>query len=110
MRFTYHQPAQPPTFSPSHGDARRKPEGEYFGGLTLPIRDVTLGYMRGPKTPTEALAWIKEAVREGRYTRTKHLFDRISDRMVSLLDVVTAIRRGARAEPHSESPRHGGTC
>jgi hypothetical protein len=66
--------------------------------------------MRGPKTPTEALAWIKEAVRQGRYFRTKHLFDRMTDRAVSLPDVLDAIRRGARAEPFSGPPRHGGTC
>src|SRR5438105_3064543 len=64
----------------------------------------------GPKTPGEALSWIKEAVREGRYLRTKHLFDRMIDRAVTLLDVAAAVARAARAEPHPDPPRHGGTC
>lgn len=66
--------------------------------------------MRAPSGPAEALAWIKEAVREGRYSRTRHLFERMTDRAVSLVDVLTAIQRGARAEPFSDPPRHGGTC
>jgi hypothetical protein len=66
--------------------------------------------MGGPKTAGEALSWIKEAVREGRYLRTKHLFDRMVDRAVLLVDVLAAISRGARAEPYAEPPRHGGSC
>ena len=66
--------------------------------------------INGPRSPAEALGWIKEALREGRYARTKHLLDRMSDRGVSLLDVTTAIRRAARAEPYAEPPLHGGTC
>ena len=65
---------------------------------------------RGPKNPKEALAWIKEAARERRLLKTKHLFDRMDAREVTLLDVMTAIRRASRVEPYAEQPRHGGTC
>jgi hypothetical protein len=66
--------------------------------------------MGGPGSAIEALRWIKVAVREARYTGTKHLFERMALRRVSLLDVVTAIQRGKRAEPYSEPPCQGGTC
>ena len=64
----------------------------------------------GPKNPTEALAWIKESVREGRYSRTKHLLARMDLRRVTLVDVVAAIQRATRAEPYAGPSRHGGTC
>jgi len=32
------------------------------------------------------------------------------DRAVTLLDVAAAVARAARAEPHPDPPRHGGTC
>ena len=66
--------------------------------------------MGGPKHHAAALPWIKEAIREGRYSRTKHLFDRMTDRTVSLVDILCAIRSCSRAEPHGDPPRHDGTC
>ena len=73
--------------------------------------DVTLCYINsGPKSAAEALRWIKAAVRAGRYQGTKHLTERLVQRGLVLLDVLTAIQRGSRAEPHSEPPRRGGTC
>jgi hypothetical protein len=58
----------------------------------------------------EALRWIKAAVRAGRYQATKHLMERLILRKLVLLDVLTAVQRGSRAEPYSEPPRQGGTC
>ena len=36
--------------------------------------------------------------------------ERLVQRELVLLDVLTAIQRGARAEPYAEPPRQGGTC
>jgi uncharacterized protein DUF4258 len=64
----------------------------------------------GPKNAHEALSWIKEAVREGRYIRTKHFFERMTERVVTLADVAAALRRASRCETYSQLPRHGGSC
>jgi hypothetical protein len=47
---------------------------------------------------------------ENRYIRAKGLFDRVSDRPIALIDVVTVVRRASIVEPCVDSPCHGGTC
>ncbi len=63
----------------------------------------------GPNHPQEALSWIKQAIREGQFRRTKHLLDRVKDRTVAVDDVLFALLHGQRVEPYGDPPQHGGT-
>lgn len=63
----------------------------------------------GPSQPQEALAWIKEAIRESRYRTTGHLLARIAARQIILDEVLYVLRHGQRVEPYAEPPQHGGT-
>jgi hypothetical protein len=59
----------------------------------------------GPRSATEALRWIKAAVREGRYEQTKHLVERLALRKLVLIDVLAAVQRAGRAEPFADPRR-----
>jgi hypothetical protein len=65
----------------------------------------------GPEDPAEALAWIQEAVAEGRYAvHEPHFSFRCAERKVALADWKKAIRDARSCVSHPErTPTCGGT-
>ena len=66
--------------------------------------------MCGPRTPTEARSWIREAVAATRYVQAVHFRERLAERKVTMLDVLHILQRGPRIEPYPDQGAHGGTC
>jgi hypothetical protein len=67
--------------------------------------------MPGPKTPTEALAWIQEAVDAGRYVPSVHFYDRLVERAIDIQDVFHAVEHANACVAYDRrGPEHGGTC
>ena len=65
----------------------------------------------GPGTPEEALRWIQDALREGRYTPGKHFGERLLERAIDMLDVFHAVENASSIAPYvpESGPQHDGT-
>jgi hypothetical protein len=66
--------------------------------------------MDGPKSPTEAMRWIKEALRAGRFHMTRHFVERCAERRVTLADALEAAKLAQSCEPYGADARQGGSC
>ena len=67
--------------------------------------------MPGPATEQDALTWIQDALRNGRYIYTAHFWVRCDDRDISILDVKRAVERAYSCETYKNGkPMNGGTC
>ena len=68
--------------------------------------------MPGPRNADEALTWIQEAVRAGRYVPSVHFYDRMAERRIDILDVFHAIDAATAGVEYVRGggPRNGGTC
>lgn len=66
--------------------------------------------MPGPRTPKEALAWAQGAMEAGRYIPSVHFGERLAERKLDMLDVLSAIASATRTTPYAGDARHGGTC
>jgi hypothetical protein len=67
--------------------------------------------MPGPRTEDEALKWIQESVRAGRYLPAVHFNERLLERKFDMADVFKAIESPTSIAPYSKgSCDHGGTC
>lgn len=67
--------------------------------------------MSGPRTPQEALRWIRVAVESGNYLPSVHFEQRLRERRVDMHDVLYALRRCRSVREYDgRIPVYGGTC
>lgn len=67
--------------------------------------------MAGPKTRTEALPWIQEALQAGRYVPSGHFYDRLQERGIDIQDVFHAVESASKCLEYSGGvAQNGGTC
>jgi len=67
--------------------------------------------MPGPTTPTEAVAWVLDALENGRYFTTRHFDQRCSERKFTVFDAKRVARTAMSCEAYADAPvRAGGTA
>ena len=66
--------------------------------------------MPGPRTPTEARKWVREAVAMKSYIQAVHFRERLASRRITMLDALHVLGRAPHVDAHPDPPRHGGTC
>jgi len=67
--------------------------------------------MSGPRTESEALLWIQDALASGRYVPSVHIRDRLRERDINMDDVFNAIDSATGCQPYDRNPpEHQGTC
>jgi hypothetical protein len=66
--------------------------------------------MPGPRTPNEALRWIRVAVRGGQYIPADHFDKRLKERGIDMHDVLHAVGTATEIQEYHRQPDNDGTC